>query len=1018
MSVEKTTVDGVVQLFLNGELKLEQENVEFVTIGSRVEYDDKWNEIHLPAEYDKALVGNNATLANTTVSVDGMVAVDETGLFFGLQVNGGTISGSGICRDAVGWYGAGLCLTAMTADGGYFTPGVTPPEDARGLISLRDAFFSACSVSPMNGYTGHGGAIETYGGTLSLVNTDFDRNSATGSGAAGGALALMYSENTITGGTFSGNTAYFGGAIQQNGGTMTVTGALFSGNSTSGEATETYPTGNAGGAIELHQGAKATIDECDFTENSAFRGGAIYTDTFNKAVSTADIYGGTFTGNTAEAEGGAIYNDGVMTVVGAVFKSNSVIASDSETVQRGGAVANTKNGSLTVTGGTFGSNNAVQGGAIATFIDYGSSDTANLTVSGAEFNDNAATYGGGIYIQTGMADSTTVSDTDFSGNAASYGGGAVCQCFGQLSVTGGTFSENSAGNDGGAIAAWDSGNTASGISGATFDSNTALYGGAISHTWASAALTVNGCVFTANGGETTEQGGAIWNDANSTGVVTVSGCTFGGNTAKAGGAVWNAGNMKLENIVLATATDTVYNSGSLAFAGVNTLNAAVVNDGRITIAGSSFTASDVTNSGTITIDGSLTASSISGDGTIRIAVELADPVAVTADVSGGIIDLVVTLADLTESSYQFIGGTIGEGVTFQVNGVVYEEDVFIDGTNYILTTNGGTGLWIVQEASHETEFFTGSFDSSQNMIGKITDSERAGLKSDIKFYAGDGTAWGALWGIEDGWTYAGVGDFNGDGKDDILRYSAEGYVVTDNSNGDGTFTPAVLNYKNVGWDILGTGDFNGDGVDDVLVANPTAASATVGLLGYWSKGTDWTLINGYSDEWTLVGTGDYDGNGCCDMLWKNTFEGEGGGTYNAYCTWRLGDLADGIDWSIVMVAKVNETETPDSDAWSYLGTGDFNGDGVADIAMINDMGVVAIDTLAAGSGASAWWTVLSAVPEGWEMIGATDLNLDGTDDIAWATRNEVGYLAGYWQVNANDAGQPEMTAWHNMGYLA
>ena len=865
----------VVQLFLTGDPnpKLEQETVEFVTIGTRVEYDEDWSETILPPEYDKALVGNDATFANSTISVDGLVAVDETGLFYGLQVNGGTISGSGICRNAVGWYGAGICLTAMTVDGGYFTPGVTSPEDARGLISLRDAFFSACSVSPMNGYTGHGGAIETYGGTLSLVNTDFDRNSATGSGAAGGALALMYSENTITGGTFSGNTAYFGGAIQQNGGTMTVTGALFSGNSTSGEATETYPTGNAGGAIELHQGAKATIDECDFTENSAFRGGAIYTDTFNKAVSTADIYGGTFTGNTAEAEGGAIYNDGVMTVVGAVFKSNSVIASDSETVQRGGAIVNTVDGVMAIT------------------------------------------------------------DCRFSDNKA-------------------------------------------------------------------------------------KQGGAIWNDANSTGVVTVSGCTFGGNTAKAGGAVWNAGNMKLENIVLATATDTVYNSGSLAFSGVNTLNAAVVNDGRITIAGSSFTASDVTNSGTITIDGSLTASSISGDGTIRIAVELADPVAVTADVSGGIIDLVVTLADLTESSYQFIGGTIGEGVTFQVNGVVYEEDVFIDGTNYILTTNGGTGLWIVQEASHETEFFTGSFDGSQNMIGKITDSERAGLKSDIKFYAGDGTAWGALWGIEDGWTYAGVGDFNGDGKDDILRYSAEGYVVTDNSNGDGTFTPAVLNYKNVGWDILGTGDFNGDGVDDVLVANPTAASATVGLLGYWSKGTDWTLINGYSDEWTLVGTGDYDGNGCCDMLWKNTFEGEGGGTYNAYCTWRLGDLADGIDWSIVMVAKVNETETPDSDAWSYLGTGDFNGDGVADIAMINDMGVVAIDTLAAGSGASAWWTVLSAVPEGWEMIGATDLNLDGTDDIAWATRNEVGYLAGYWQVNANDAGQPEMTAWHNMGYLA
>ena len=192
---------------------------------------------------------------------------------------------------------------------------------------------------------------------------------------------------------------------------------------------------------------------------------------------------------------------------------------------------------------------------------------------------------------------TTVSGTDFSGNKASYGGGAICECFGALSVTGGTFTANSAGNDGGAIAVWDSGNTAGQVSGATFDANTALYGGAISHSWASAALTISDCMFIGNSAVyvpddsvqsddpapvPTAQGGAVWNDANSTGVVTISGCTFSGNTAEQGGAVYNAGNMKLENVVLATATDTVYNSGSLAFAGVNTLGASVVNDGKIT----------------------------------------------------------------------------------------------------------------------------------------------------------------------------------------------------------------------------------------------------------------------------------------------------------------------------------------------------------------------------------------------------------------------------------------------------
>ena len=85
---------------------------------------------------------------------------------------------------------------------------------------------------------------------------------------------------------------------------------------------------------------------------------------------------------------------------------------------------------------------------------------------------------------------------------------------------------------------WDSGNTAGQVSGATFDANTALYGGAISHSWASAALTISDCMFIGNSAVyvpddsvlsddpppvPTTQGGAVWNDANSTGVVTISG---------------------------------------------------------------------------------------------------------------------------------------------------------------------------------------------------------------------------------------------------------------------------------------------------------------------------------------------------------------------------------------------------------------------------------------------------------------------------------------------------------------
>ena len=639
MAVIKKSKDGVVQLYLNGELKLEQAEVIGVTIGSKSEWievnGNEWVETKSAADYDAAYVGKDALLtAGLTpdgsldiynlvdVSVDGEIVVDDGGRIAGINLNGGTYSGAGFCDKAVAWCGAGICLSAMTVDGDYFSGGMDE-ADARGAIFLEGATFSRCEVNPSNGFNGHGGAIKAYGGgTVSAQDSLFAGNKANGIGQAGGALALVefYGTSTITGSTFSGNEAYFGGAIQQNRGTMTVTGSLFAGNKTAGETTTAYPTGNCGGAIELHQGAKTTITSSTFTENAANSGGAICNDTYNTAKSTATVDGCVFDANTADYQGGAIYNYASLTVTNSVFSGNQVSDPNPFSYTSfGGAVANTKNGTMSISGGTFSANNAVQGGAVATFIDYGSSDTANLTVTDSVFSGNTTAYGGGIYIQTSTADTTTVSGTDFSGNKASYGGGAICDCFGELTVTGGTFTANSAANDGGAIAVWDSGNTAGQVSGATFDANTALYGGAISHSWASAALTVSDCIFIGNSAVyvpddsvqsddpppvPTTQGGAVWNDANSTGVVTISGSTFSGNTAEQGGAVYNAGNMKLENVVLATESDTVYNSGSLAFAGANEIGAWVINDGKITFSLASGTDALVNDLGVFSGSGS------------------------------------------------------------------------------------------------------------------------------------------------------------------------------------------------------------------------------------------------------------------------------------------------------------------------------------------------------------------------------------------------------------------------------